>query len=87
MIAELEIEKIYEGLEYAYVPLVVADSDQYAIGIAVKGWRGYNPVPMQFANADSWHEVNEMCKELNADLGLSEYEAMDIIATSLIQVL
>jgi hypothetical protein len=81
-IAELGIGEMMVGKAYAYV--AVMSGNTYGLGLAVANESGYNPIPLHWAQADSFDTAHDMADELNRDLlGLNEMAATRIICSTM----
>lgn len=81
-IAELGITEIMAGKTYAYVG--VLSGPTFGLGIAAANEPGYWPVPLWYAQADSYDEAHAMAEELNRDvLGLNDMAEARIICSSM----
>lgn len=81
-IAELGIDEMMSGKAYAYV--AVMSGNTYGLGLAVANEAGYNPIPLQWAQADSFDAAHDMADELNRDkLGLNDMAATRIVCSTM----
>lgn len=81
-IAELGIGELMAGKTYAYVG--VMSGDTFGLGLAIANEPGYNPIPLHFAQADTFDAAHDMADELNRDvLELNDTAAMRIVCSSI----
>lgn len=81
-IAELGIAEMFSGKTYAYV--AVMSGDTYGLGIATANERGYSPIPLYWAQADTFDAAHDMADNLNRDvLGLNLEAAARIVSSSM----
>ncbi len=81
-IAELGIGEMMAGKAYAYTP--VMSGNTYGLGLAVANEPGYHPIPLYWAQADSFNEAADMADELNTNvLGLNDAAATRIVCSSM----
>lgn len=81
-IAELGIGEMMAGKAYAYTAVMAGDT--YGLGIAVANERGYLPIPLHWANAETYDAAADMAEVLNRDLlGLSNDAMARIICSSM----
>lgn len=83
MIADLGIEALFAGKLWCYVPVVTEHG--IGLGVAEANVAGYTPIPLTWANAEVWSEMDAHADELNAAMGVTEEAAMRIVASSMAQ--
>lgn len=81
-IAELGITELFAGKTYAYV--AVMSGNTYGLGIATANERGYSPIPLYFAQADTFEAAHDMADRLNTEeLGINLEAAGRIVCSSM----
>ncbi len=78
---ELGIEEKFQGKQWAYT--VVTGEHAMGLGIACANERGYCPVPLSWAHADTWDEMEAHAKELNTERGVAPDEVNRIVLSSM----
>jgi hypothetical protein len=82
-IAELEIEQLFAGKLWAYVPVSDGTYAQWGLGIAVANERGYNPIPPYWCHGDNYNQLGDHADLLNERRGMSRDEVARIIASTM----
>lgn len=80
-IAELEIEALWAGKHWAYVP-VIGVYYPARLGVACANEPGYSPIPEHWANGE-YPEMQAEADRLYRARGIDEREAGRIIASSM----
>lgn len=81
-IAELGITELFAGRTYAYV--AVMHGHTYGLGIAEANSAGYSPIPLLYAQADTFDLAHDMADALNRDvLGINLEAAARIVCSSM----
>lgn len=87
-IAEMEIEDKWAGKLWAYTPTVLgresaAGDNCFGLGIAVANESGYTPLPIYWANFETYDAAADDADRLNKERGLDDEEAIRIICSSM----
>lgn len=80
-IAELGITEMMAGKAYAYV--AVMSGDTYGLGLAVANERGYHPIPLHWAQADTFNSAHDLADEMNEKIGLNLEAAARIVCSTM----
>ncbi len=81
-IAELGIQEMMAGKTYAYVAVLVGNT--YGLGLATANEPGYNPIPLHWAQADTFDQAHDMADALNRNqLGLNDMAATRIVCSTM----
>jgi len=78
---ESGIDSLVEGKEWAFVAVLGQDHPA-ALGCAVRGERGYYPIPEAWCHGDDLAEMQLHADELNREAGMDERQAAALIATT-----
>ena len=69
----------FQGKVYAFAAIV--DANGYGLGVAVANENGYSPI--QGKTFNNYDEAKRWARELNAHIGLSQDEALDIVGSTM----
>lgn len=78
---ESGLDEIVAGKLWAFVPVVTKHG--VGLGVAVANEAGYNAIPLHWAIADTWAEMDAHADELNIAEGTDEAAAMRIVCSSM----
>ncbi len=79
---ESGLDEILKGKVWCFVA-VVGNRAPVALGAAVANEPGYYPIPENWANADSFGEMEDHVDELNQAEGIVPSEAIRIVCSSM----
>lgn len=77
-----EVKRMFLGHVWCFVA-VTSKNVGCALGVAVANERGYCPLPVHWSHSDNWFDMEEYVDELNRDLGWTEDQSMDIVASTI----
>lgn len=78
-ILDQKVAGVFEGKDYAYVPVVAERG--WSIGIAVANERGYNPIDGH--TFPSHEQARTFCDGMNKHIGLPMDHASDIVVSTM----
>jgi len=78
-----KVAGMFHGKQFAYVPIHRDEGKAWGIGIAVANERGYHAVDGGLFQYESRVEADVFCDGMNRHIGLSQQQALMIIASSM----
>lgn len=81
---ESGLDKITQGKVWAFIATMSPiHKDRYGLGVAIANEPGYYPIPLTWANSDSWDSMSDHATELNRDMGLTAINEARIICSTM----